>query len=71
MGVLLIFIVAFLVIFAFLFYENHKDKGSDISKRSRCLYMASNRNTYTKAREVFKILKDAEVEPQFLGGYNE
>lgn len=55
----------------FVLYKKEKQRNLNKRKRSKFLYFSSNRNSYTKGRNVFKTLEDAGIEPDFLGGQYE
>lgn len=66
-------IITFLVSGSVLYILNKNDvqQNKTIYKRSNFLCCASNKNSYSKARDVFKTLKEAGIEPNFLGGQHE
>lgn len=68
-GLLGTFCVCGIILMQLIKKEKEKDKW--IPKRSDVLYYSSNRNSYSKARDVFQTLKDAEITPNFLGGKHE
>lgn len=73
MGILFGSIIVVILCFTLLVIFNKRDttQAKAIYKRSNILYCASNKNSYTKARDVFKTLREAGIEINFLGGSNE
>lgn len=52
-------------------YKKEKQRNLIERKRSKFLYSSSNKNSYAKARNVFKTLENAGIDPDFLGGQHE
>lgn len=67
-----IFVFSGCIIYIYLLGKNKKKKSiTSIQKCSNILFCSSNRNSYKSARNVFKILKNAQIEINFLGGNHE
>lgn len=61
-------IFTFILCFITIFILNNKDKKSKVKSKSfEILSHASTQNAYTESQNVFKSLKDAGIEPDFLG----
>lgn len=73
MGLIIGIIVVLFACMGILYSFNKNDvqQNKTIYKRSSFLCCASNKNSYTKARDVFRTLEEAGVEPNFIGGQHE
>lgn len=73
MDLIIGFVVIVFICMVILYWLNKKDskKKKTMCMASSVLYDSCNRNSYTEARKVFKVLKNAELNPNFLGGHHE
>ena len=66
-----VIIIAFISTIVFILFQHRKDHVENPSQTKSPLYFSLNKNSYSESRDVFKVLDDANIRPQFIGETNE